>query len=416
MFTQLVPSAQTEIPLVDTSPAGTSASLTKAGEGTVSYSTAAVFSSTTALTLGNPVTPGTLQIVIGSVVLTDTGGQVFDSATAIGNVDYARGFVTFAGLAAPYSGTKNITFKAAGAPLRVSDTGQIEVTAESRSFNYVTTVEPPPAPGSVMVSYRAQGRWYDLVDNGSGVLRGSDSTYGTGTVNYATGSIAVTVGALPDVGSSVMFLWGTRNTLIDRSTMPIPPSGVQTTLPDAPIAPGSVDITWNDGTPRTASDDGKGVITGAATGTIDYDTGVLKFVVTTLPLGGQEYEINYGTPNGSDTHTVDFPAPTREVDLTLELDLGQTNITPGTVKLNYSLQGPSIDIDPSGSFQVVYTPPPRAFAKDDGNGNIIGEQNRVAGTINYTTGIIRFQPDGPVVVRAEKQLRRFLMYARDYTS
>ena len=417
VFTQLVPSAQTEIPLVDTNPAGASASLTKAGDGTVSYTTSAAFTVNTALTLGNPVTPGTLSIVIGSAVLSDTGGQLFDGATAIGNVDYARGYVTFAGLSAPYTGLKTITFKAAGAPQRISDTGQLPVTPETRSFNYISSVEPPPAPGSVMVSYRAQGRWYDLVDNGSGVLRGSDSAYGTGTVNYGTGSIAVTVGALPDVGSSVLFTWGTKNTLIDRSNITVAPSGIQALLPDAPIAPGSVDITWNDGTARTASDDGKGVISGGATGTIDYDTGLLKFQVSTLPLGGQEYEVNYGTPNGSDTHTKSFPAPTREVDLTLELDLEQTNITPGTVKLNYSLEKPPAQTDVSGAFAWEFYPPPRAYAHDDGLGNIIGEQGRVAGTINYATGIITFQPDGPVVVRRTRQAIRTMDYgARAYSA
>lgn len=401
VFTQLVPSAQTEIPLVDTNPAGVSAALTKAGDGTVSYTTSAAFTVNTALTLGNPVTPGTLSITIGSAVLTDTGGQLFDGATAIGNVDYARGYVTFAGLSAPYTGLKTITFKAAGAPQRISDTGQLPITPETRSFNYISTVEPPPAPGSVMVSYRAQGRWYDLYDDGGGRLRGSDTAYGTGTVNYATGSIAVTVGALPDVGSAALFSWGTKNTLIDRSTMTVAPSGVQVILPDAPIAPTTVSISWNDGSPRTATDNGKGVIAGAATGTIDYDTGLLKFVVATLPLGGQEYQINFGTPNGANAHTANFPAPTREIDLSLELDLGHTNITPGTVKLNYSLQDAFNEINEAENTQTYFTPPPRAFAKDDGNGNIVGEQGRVAGTINYATGIITFQPDGPVVVRAD---------------
>lgn len=419
VFTQLVPSAQTEIPLLDTSPAGTSQSVVQAGDGTVSYTTAAALNSTTSLSLGNPVTPGTLTIAIvgssqGSVTLTDTSGQIFDGATAVGTIDYPRGIISLAGVSAPYSGTKTITFKAAAAPIKVADTAQVPITPETRALNYVRTIEPPPAPGSVQVSYRAQGRWYDLRDTGGGVLRGADITFGAGTVSYSSGTISVTLGALPDVGSGLLYSWGSKNTLIDRSTMTVEPTGIEVILEDAPIAPGSILISWNDGSARTASDNGKGVIAGnggsGGTGTIDYATGVLKFRTPTLPLGGQQYSIAYGTPSEANQGGKNFAAPTRNPDLTLTLNLDATNIRPGTVKLNYSLQGPQTEVDVSGVFSATYTPPPRAYARDDGNGNIIGEQGRVAGTINYATGIVTFQPDGNVVVMKQRNRLRFAGY------
>ena len=46
------------------------------------------------------------------------------------------------------------------------------------------------------MSYRAQGKWYDLRDNGAGVLKGSSPEYGVGTVNYGSGTVAVTVGGV----------------------------------------------------------------------------------------------------------------------------------------------------------------------------------------------------------------------------
>ena len=148
--------------------------------------------------------------VAGGAMLTDTGGQVYDGVTVVGAIDYARGVITFPSLTTPYTGVKTITFVGAAAPLRVSDTAQIAVTPESRAYNYVLTVLPTPSPGSVLVSYRSQGRWYDLRDNGGGVLRGVDSSYGAGSVSYSTGVISVTLGALPDDGSAILFLWTSR--------------------------------------------------------------------------------------------------------------------------------------------------------------------------------------------------------------
>lgn len=400
VFTQLVPSAQTEIPLVDLNAAGTSVALTPVGNGTISYTTSAVINSTTALSVSNPITPGTLSIAIGSTVLTDTGGQLFDGATAVGVVDYPRGVITFPTLSTPYSGTKTVSFKVSAAPLRIADTGQIPVTAESRSFNYIVTILPPPAPGSVLVSYRAQGRWYDLRDNGSGVVKGTDSAYGVGSVNYTTGTVAVTLGVLPDVNSSVMFAWGTKVNYIDRSTMPVAQTAVATTLLSLPITPGTLVITWNDGTARTASDNGKGVISGSATGTIDYETGALKLVPTSLPAGAQEYTFSYSRTDPGSAKLVAFPSPGRNGDFTVTLDLGHTNIAPGTVKFSYSVDRP-IPVATSTS-RYEYDVNPRANAYDDGAGNIIGELGRVAGTINYATGVITFQPDGPVYARVSE--------------
>lgn len=397
VFTQLVPSAQTEIPLIDVGAGGSSVAVTPAGDGTVTFQSTQPFNSATALSLSNPVQPGTLTITVGGVSLYDNGGQLFDGATAIGTIDYARGTILFAGVAAPYTGTKTISFKAAAAPAVISDTAQVPVTTESRSFNYILTIEPAPAPGSVQISYRAQGRWYDLRDNGGGVLRGTESAYGVGSINYATGAVSVTLGALPDDGSAILYSWGTKNTFVDRSTMTVGSTVVQITLPDAPIAPDTVTVTWNDGTPRTAADDGKGVFAGNATGTIDYETGVVKLSPTALPLGGTEYSFEYSLPDEDDTETMVFASPTRNVDLTLTLDLGHTNITPGTVKLNYPVSSP--DTETVGDEEKVYEAPPLAYARDNGLGSIIGELGRVAGTINYSTGIITFQPDGAMIVR-----------------
>lgn len=397
VFTQLVPSAQTEIPLVDTSAAGNSQAIVPAGDGVVSYTTSAQFNSATSLSLGNPITPGSLTIAIGGTTLTDTGGQLFDGATAIGTIDYPRGVVSFAGLVSPYSGTKTITFLVAAAPTRISDTGQVPVTPESRAYNYIVSVVPPPAAGSALVSYRSQGRWYDLRDNGGGVLRGTDTAYGVGSVNYASGAIAVTVGALPDVGSAVLFSWGTRTNYTDRSDISVAPSAVTVALADAPLHPGSLDISWNDGAARTANDNGAGVISGNATGTVDYQTGVVRITPVNLPLGGQEYTFTYSTADATAPKTAAFPSPSRNGNQSVTLDLGFTNVRPGTVKISYALA--DVPDERPGSVNLDrFTPNTRAYARDNGIGGIVGELGRDAGTINYATGVVTLFPDGPAIV------------------
>lgn len=398
IFTQLVPSAQTEIPLVDQNAAGQYFTLVPASDGTVSFSTTQPLDSTTSLSLSNPVVPGSLTIVIGARTLTDTGGQVFDAGTVVGVIDYGRGVITFPALSGSYTGTKTITFKIAGAPLRVGDTAQIPVTPESRSYNYIMTILPTPGAGSVLVSYRAQGRWYDLRDNGGGVLRGTDPAYGVGSVNYGTGAVSITLGALPDDGSAVLFTWASKVNYINRSAMVVPKPSVRMQLPEVEIDPGSISITWNDGTPHTATDNGKGAISGGATGTVEYSTGLINLAPNNLPAGGQEYAVAYSKVSPADVKSFSVAGPARGGGGNITLNLGQTNVTPGTVKMAWP-----VEIN-DAYYAYHASVAPSITAKDDGVGNIVVETGRVAGTINYSTGVIVFQPDGNVTGRLKTVL------------
>ena len=112
---------------------------------------------------------------------------------------------------------------------------------------------------------------------------------------------------------------------------------------------------------------------------------------------GTEYSFAYSSPDEDDVQSIGFPAPTRNIDTTVTLDLGQTNVTPGTVKLSYAVTSPAPETDSDTEYQ--YLAPPRAYAHDNGLGSIIGELGRVAGTIDYATGIVTFQPDGAMLVR-----------------
>lgn len=409
IYTQLVPSAQTEIPLVDYNAAGQSNTITASSNGSVTYSTTQSLNATTALSVGNSIMPGTLSISAGSAVLTDSGGQIFEGSTVVGLVDYARGTITFAAMASSYSGTKTIKFTPASAPIIIATTAQRPVMPETRSYNTIVTLLPTPAPGSVIVSYRANDNWYDLRDDGGGALKGLDSSFGVGTVNYATGTVLITAGALPDVGSSIIFGWNSPVNYINRSALTVAPASVKLQIANPAISPGSVVVQWSDGTQRTAIDDGKGALSGDATGVVYYDTGLIELVPATLPAGGQEYSVSYDQADIAAIKSDSFFEPSRHADASVTIQLSTTNITPGTVALEWTAGFPEngqsevtgVEKDVlagyNGRILHQYTLPSLVRAKDDGNGNIVDGLGRMAGTINYATGAISLQPDGPVV-------------------
>lgn len=392
IYTQIVPSAQTETALVDVDAGGTAESVIVAATTDAIYTTSAAFAPGATIYLGNPIAPGSLSIAVTGGTLHDDAGRLMSSTTVIGAVDYARGTLTFAAASPTFSGSKTVSFKPSGAPVQVADTAGIRVEIESRRYSYNLTIVPAPAPGTCSVSFMAQGNWYDLRDNGGGKLVGADPSFGTGTVSYTTGTVSVTLGALPDVGSEIIYFWGSAANYLNRSGATFNPA-VKTTLQlsHTGITPNTLTLTWNDGTARTADDDGKGVISGDATGTVNYQTGLVEIYRTTLPAGGQSYTAaySYGPPI-----TQEFANPARNGDTSVTLTLGDTDITPGSVELTYNL-----DLMLAGNFNYVGSPALQTkILRDDGLGALRDGNNVSFGSINYATGVAILFPDTTVPV------------------
>jgi len=395
VFTQLVPSAQTETPLLDLTAGGTLQTLVESANGAVSYTSAAVFNAATVLSLGNAVQPGTLSITVSGATLTDNGGNLMSGATVVGTVNYGRGEITLASSAPSYTGSKTISFRPAAAPIRVADTAGVRVDIENRAYNYVLSIVPSPAPGTLQVSYRAQGKWYDLRDNGAGALKGTHPEHGVGTVSYATGTVAVTLGALPDVGSEIIYAWGSKANYFNRASSTVAPPSVTLQLTNPGVTPASVSINWHDGTARAASDDGKGAIEGDATGTINYQTGLIQITPSALPAGGQTYSVAYtwGPPNEEEFH-----APLRDNIGNVAVEVDFDGLIPGTVELEWNLlvdMYEYISTTPA-EMQVFPRLDPIKIVKDDGAGGLYDPQGQVFGTVNYSTGVVYFKPDTTV--------------------
>ncbi|NEX82723.1 curculin (mannose-binding) lectin protein [Aeromonas rivipollensis] len=398
IFTQLVPAARSETPAVDLTAAGELASLVDSGQGLVSFSTVASIAPSRGLFLGSGAKPGSLTITIGAATITDKGGELVVAGSVIGSIDYGRGQLEFNAQCPNYGGaSKSVSFWPAARPSRIADTAQIEIKANNRGYAYTITLMPTPAPGTLTVSFMAQGKWYDLKDNGKGELFGADRSFGTGMVNLATGSVMLTLGALPDVDTSILFSWATPVNYTNRSNQPISISKSAWQLPHTGITPKSLILTWGAG--LTANDAvGDGRIRGDITGTINYAEGIIDLEHITLPALGQEYvaQYQYGEPV-TERHVepgrLSTPGQVGHLSITLDgAGGGATNLTPGSVHVKFNALYHKFDVDDQQL--VIETRDPIITLRDDGQGQLIDASGNVLGAINYSAGTLHFMPDG----------------------
>ncbi|WOQ12507.1 curculin (mannose-binding) lectin protein [Aeromonas media] len=398
IFTQLVPAARSETPAVDLTAAGELASLVDSGQGLVSFSTVASIAPSRGLFLGSGAKPGTVTITIGAATITDKGGELVVAGSVIGSIDYGRGQLEFNAQCPNYGGaSKSVSFWPAARPSRIADTAQIEIKANNRGYAYTITLMPTPAPGTLTVSFMAQGKWYDLKDNGKGELFGADRSYGSGVVNLATGSVMLTLGALPDVDTSILFSWATPVNYTNRSGQAISISKSAWQLPHTGITPKSLVLTWGAG--LTANDAvGDGRIRGDITGTINYAEGIIDLEHITLPALGQEYvaQYQYGEPV-TERHVepgrLSTPGQVGHLSITLDgAGGGATNLTPGSVHVKFNALYHKFDVDDQQL--VIETRDPIITLRDDGQGQLIDASGNVLGAIDYSAGTLHFMPDG----------------------
>jgi hypothetical protein len=151
-------------------------------------------------------------------------------------------------------------------------TYRFKVGQENRGYSWTTILRPFPSPGTLVVSFMVLGTWYTCQDNGAGELVGD----AVGTINYANGSIAITLPALPDVGSAVLFQWGETTGFVNRSStlLQVRQPEYMLQLEHSP-SPGTLQIEWESaGVLKTATDT-VGVLAGDAAGEINYASGEL---------------------------------------------------------------------------------------------------------------------------------------------
>lgn len=398
IYTRIVPSAQVETPIADARTNGLAGALVAAGEP-ITETVSLAWSPAQSLFVGGGVLPGTFTAENSGFIVTDDGGALMLAGEQIGTIDYEAGVAQLSVDVLPGGGI-TYTYTPAVAPLTVPRSLGIPITINTRSLSYVMTLGSVPARKTLQVSYAANGRWYTLRDDGAGRLRGIDSSFGVGTLNRTTGTISVTLGALPDTGSALILQWSETGPVVAKTNTslqhdgrwyaPLNTNGTLSEVGGAgSITPGTLTLTWNHGGAKTAHDD-DGLLVGDAEGFVDYQAGLIYFMPpallpdnTVVSIAQTRIASTVGTLTwvGSGPFTTALPAGITPKSIFFEV--------AGT--LTVSATGGGIGTVDS---PIHVTPLVLALSKyviDDGLGNLkcLGD---TCGTINYSTGAMALDP------------------------
>ena len=311
-------------------------------------------------------------------------------------IDYNSGVITFVRPSGFAAWELHFTYTPAAEVSQPAHSLSLPVTLETRGTVLVQTLHPAPSPGTLFVEFRALGKWYRLTDDGTGALIGDDPAFGTGSVDYATGSVIATLGAMPDVGASNIFSWGSPVHYAIRAGATSDAGATvdqRITLTDLPAKPGSVVIHYTSGVTVNTATEIDGVISGGnVTGTVNHATGeVLLKYAAKLPNMGSAVTVDYvqevatgATPTSiGGSITVTDPS-----DIQLE-----SAVQPRGLKMGFMAAMTSGSVTRQG---IV-------FAADDGagllktlsqdvamsgGGKVFVAGGQTCGTVDYVTGAV----------------------------
>ena len=292
IYQHIVPSAQSEAALSDIQAGGESARSVTSG------SPVSVHVNGYEYYIGSGMQRGSITLTsYGSTYKDDGAGNLIrilgDNTREFSVLNYETGHIRSYG-----GGSAVVEFTPAVQVTDVAETTEIEVTIANRASTYVKTLNPPPAPGSLNIDFMSLGKWYRLRDRGDGSCTSDlGGSVGVASVNYATGAVTITLGSLPDADTSILFAWGGVNHYVDLSgdnAGPISAPGIQHTVSEGSVAPNSLTISWQtNGVTKTATDNGKGLITGDAEGRVIYSTGEIFIAPNQLPDAASNVTFDY---------------------------------------------------------------------------------------------------------------------------
>lgn len=384
VYSQLVPSTTKEIPLIDQLGGYNRRQMIASGAArSPALTFAQVVAGQSRSFLGTGALPGSITLTINGGVYSDdskgglnfvSGSNTFTKIT----VDYPTGEIN-AWKATTYTGAASVTYTPAAAVSGAAVTGEIVIGLANRGYAYTLNLSAAkPKAGTLVISYMALGKWYDLTDPGNGELTGQ----GSGTIAFATGSVSFTLQALPDEGSAIIYSYlGANEAAYTKRTgaSVSAKARVRHTLPHTGINPGSLSATYLvGGVTKTITDNGTGGLTGQASGSIVYATGELDMELASTPDAGSS--ISYSYQQGAASSEVLTPAPDGAGTVTGAI--AGAPLQPGSVQASWSVirKAPV----PSTELQVTYEENVivEQTAVDNGAGGWVG----YSGTINYTTG------------------------------
>ncbi|CAB4202510.1 hypothetical protein UFOVP1367_20 [uncultured Caudovirales phage] len=407
IYSQVVPSSQSQTPLIDLSAGGHVSPIIDASSGTTSFITNNELSANAHLYLGRSCYPGSLVITTISGDIVDNAGTIKQGAVSIGTIDYAVGSVSFSATSPTFSGAKTVTYRPSAVPLLVADSASIVVTENSRSFVYAVNINPPPQPGALLISYLALGTWYELRDNAVGGISSVSDGVGSGSVNYVTGSVAITLSSLPDVGSEIILAWGKKVVTTNRSGELLAVEHTAT-LSVTDAIPETLTVNWNDGTAKAMTCNAGGVLSGDGTGTL-ATKGEIKFTTTTAVTAGTVFTIAYTSNAAKVANKAASPLITKTIGVfSLNIgraifNVGDADIIPGSFSVSWVLPWTTFSLAaatiPPASIRFFASSGSFPMAEfDNGTGTGFDSGNH-APVINYATGDVSFGYEGEYAVK-----------------
>jgi hypothetical protein len=409
VYAQIVPAATSEDPFVDIPALEFRAGLVAIGDAdSVNVPLGAfVANQTRNVTLPTGIKPETLSISnAGAGVSRDDGLGGFSAAGITAKIDYIDGTLQVTTDAGYSSGALLAKYTPAVSPVVNASTALLPVTVTNRGFNYILTLKTLPARGSFFVEYRAQNRWYRLYDNGNGNIVGEQTSIGSGSVNYVTGSVLVTLGALPDLDTSLIYGWGSLEDIEKVSgTVAAPRPAIivylQSAFPPAQANGISVSATVG-GVVKTAVSDANGNFNanGITGGYAGYSNNAFypscNVILDFLPDTGTNVVVTYtGVNNSNSFKSGTIGAASTDISgysITLP-----TGVRSNTLRLSVPLAGDWAD---SWAGAEYAKPTENVAFRDDGTGNLLveGTTTPVVGSVNYTTGAVSFNSSARAIV------------------
>lgn len=201
LMEKIIPTNQIETPLVDLSVSAQSTALVSKGNRlSVAHHQHHYAGRITHAYTGNAIANGSViwkvsnQADIHDKPTGNGAGTLYQEDKAVGVVDYGAGSLTITSTDTIYN-LGEISFSPAGKLSNVSDSLLVPITINNRGTSHVFSLPKSISPGSLVAHFRSNGRFYKLIDDGTGVLKGVSEAFGSGAFNQKTGSLTLSLGS-----------------------------------------------------------------------------------------------------------------------------------------------------------------------------------------------------------------------------
>jgi hypothetical protein len=391
IYTPIVPASTVETPMIDIAPYPLRTTTASTGYTTMTLPSVSMPVIPNAVIFApTPISPKSVALSAGGSSFTEVGdGVLLQNSVAVGVVDYTTGKITL-NSDSPSFGTVSVTltYKPATAVSSSPYSASLTVTIANQGLSFVNAFTPLPSPGTFQLDYMAQGRWYSLFDDLAGKLSGASNGYGVGTVNYVTGSMSVTLGAVPDVGSVLLASYGVGDAARTYVLANLPTK--LSALIVVPYDKALTAVHWTSGGTAYSATAGSTLIRWATDGALGDVTWLFR--PGTFPDGNVMVDYTLATPH-SETAIVEHIALTPRSTAFTHSGLGGVCTDVSGVPIDPRSVNGIVDYDyPSDSLR--YGSSYGTYFWDDGSGNLVadfvtpgGVVQKQVGTINYATGI-----------------------------